>query len=341
MKLHTVKFTQADEGLIIPMIKLREGDYITKDQILYYVEYNDVEVAIKSPVNGTIKKVYAIGGRQVIRKDNLIVDIEIDENVKIEEQKFEGENYKEIIFTQFDSAVIKEMKIKLGDILDDYKEYLLCAQNEEYEFKMVNPSLAGKVVEICVKEGQTIRKGDVIAKVAPLSENDVALLELNQEFDKLKQLVGELEAAPKEMHKAYYALMNNGAEPPSFGEDEKLSNKEFARKYGDKTYQTEDMTPALMRELILHKCNFSIKTDDIASVVDEVEEMIEKCGYKCRVYMENRASAMAAAAVPGVGMIASIAAGVAIAAHNLATFDPDFEIGKNFWDGKVNVVYKK
>lgn len=58
---------------------------------------------------------------------------------------------------------------------------------------------------------------------------------------------------------------------------------------------------------------------------------------KCRVYSENRAAVAGAAVFTGVGL-AGIAA---IAAHNLATYDPDYEIGKNKLSNTVSVSCKK
>ncbi|MBF4103001.1 hypothetical protein INT80_12615 [Gallibacterium anatis] len=50
---------------------------------------------------------------------------------------------------------------------------------------------------------------------------------------------------------------------------------------------------------------------------------------------------MGASALSGIGGLFGIASAVGIAAHNLATYNPDFEIGKNLVDKKINIVYKK
>lgn len=69
-----------------------------------------------------------------------------------------------------------------------------------------------------------------------------------------------------------------------------------------------------------------------------IEGNIEKKGMTCRVYTVGRSAAMAAGLLSGV---AGVAAAVGIAAHNLATYDPDYEIGKNLANNTIRVVYRK
>lgn len=69
-----------------------------------------------------------------------------------------------------------------------------------------------------------------------------------------------------------------------------------------------------------------------------IEQSIESKGLTCRVYTENRSAAI------GAGLFAvgaGVFAAVGIAAHNLATYDPDYEIGKNLINNKVTVKFKK
>lgn len=68
-----------------------------------------------------------------------------------------------------------------------------------------------------------------------------------------------------------------------------------------------------------------------------VEKSIENRGLKCRVYTRNRAYAAGAMSWTGAGVL-SLAA---IAAHNLVTFSPDYEVGRAIVDNRLYVTYKR
>lgn len=68
-----------------------------------------------------------------------------------------------------------------------------------------------------------------------------------------------------------------------------------------------------------------------------VEKCIEEKGLRCRVYTRNRVLAAGAMSWTGAG-VASLAG---IAAHNLATFNPDYEIGRAVVDQRLHIDYKK
>ena len=77
---------------------------------------------------------------------------------------------------------------------------------------------------------------------------------------------------------------------------------------------------------------------DTSNVASKVESMVENAGYKCRVYTANRtAVAGGASLLTGYGLAAL--AGIAI--HNLATWDPDYEICKHPVDDTVEVNWKR
>ncbi|MFZ7199087.1 hypothetical protein [Avibacterium avium] len=120
-----------------------------------------------------------------------------------------------------------------------------------------------------------------------------------------------------------------------------LTREEWIERYGNRTYQDINISNLLIDKLIKMKVDFSIKTNDIAYEVKRVEEIIEGNGFSCRVYTENRSVAIGASVISGIGTLIGAASAVAIAAHNLATYDPDFEIGKSLTENKVNVRYKK
>lgn len=80
-----------------------------------------------------------------------------------------------------------------------------------------------------------------------------------------------------------------------------------------------------------------IDIDDLMNASKLVEIAIENQGLKCRVYTRNRAYAAGAMAWTGVGLISL----GSIAAHNLATFNPDYEVGRCVIDNRLYVTYKK
>ena len=76
----------------------------------------------------------------------------------------------------------------------------------------------------------------------------------------------------------------------------------------------------------------------LGDTVTTIESRIEAMGMTCRVYTVGRTAAMAAGLF---SVVAGVATAVGIAAHNLATYDPDYEIGKNLANNTLRVVYQK
>ena len=92
--------------------------------------------------------------------------------------------------------------------------------------------------------------------------------------------------------------------------------------------------------------------DRYSNTLTWLEQAIEKQGMSVRIYMRARKLSMgsfaglAGASVIGapvaLGAIAiGMVAGVGIAAHNLATLNPDYEIGKHPLGSTLYVDYKK
>ncbi|WFP49699.1 hypothetical protein PL263_16555 [Methylomonas sp. EFPC3] len=76
--------------------------------------------------------------------------------------------------------------------------------------------------------------------------------------------------------------------------------------------------------------------------VKAIEKEIESKGLKCRVYTKGRSATVAAAAIPiSPTVIGGWASAIGIGIHNLATWDPDYEIAKNLATGTLTVTYKK
>jgi hypothetical protein len=131
--------------------------------------------------------------------------------------------------------------------------------------------------------------------------------------------------------------------PNKFGEvkmeKEESKNSETNIPYNNSIISASELTDILLDQLITNKKSFQVVgVSDIGKVVHKVEGRVERNGFSCRVYTEYRATALAGEMVAGgLGVLA--AAGMAI--HNLATYNPDYEIGKNKLNSSVSVTYKK
>lgn len=79
----------------------------------------------------------------------------------------------------------------------------------------------------------------------------------------------------------------------------------------------------------------------MGNAVTRLERMIEINNMRCRIYTRGRIVAAGATLFGGITGLAGIASAIGIAAHNLATFDPDYEIAKNLVDNKILVKYCK
>ncbi|MBU0721457.1 hypothetical protein KJ877_08945 [bacterium] len=108
-------------------------------------------------------------------------------------------------------------------------------------------------------------------------------------------------------------------------------------------YTSDDLTSEKLSNLVDNRKSFKVvAVKDIGFMVNKIEGAIEKQDLSCRVYSEFRSAAMGAVAIPTpVTIFGGLAAMVGTAAHNLATFNPDYEIGKNKIKNTVTVIYKK
>jgi hypothetical protein len=107
------------------------------------------------------------------------------------------------------------------------------------------------------------------------------------------------------------------------------------------TFTAKELNTELIDKLIAARKSFKVVTAvSVGSVTTEIEGRIEKAGLSCRVYTEYRGAAVAGS-FWGPTALLGVAAGIGIAAHNLATLNPDYEIGKNKVAGTVTVMYKK
>lgn len=98
---------------------------------------------------------------------------------------------------------------------------------------------------------------------------------------------------------------------------------------------------ASFHELIDHRASFEIHQVPIIemiSICGDLEDYIESQNLKCRVYTEKRYTGLLAGALnKQYGVLGAIF----IAAHNLITWNPDYEISRDLANNRINVKYKK
>ncbi|HYE49915.1 MAG TPA: hypothetical protein VEB20_10025 [Azospirillaceae bacterium] len=80
----------------------------------------------------------------------------------------------------------------------------------------------------------------------------------------------------------------------------------------------------------------------MSKAVQLTERAIESQGLKCRVYTAGRKAALAGIAIPtGITQAIGLISAAGMAAHNIATYAPDYEISKHKIDNYLTVEYKK
>lgn len=96
-----------------------------------------------------------------------------------------------------------------------------------------------------------------------------------------------------------------------------------------------------IEKLIAARKSFKLTAvQDIGVTVKTLESVIESQGLQCRIYTEYRAAGLAAA-VWGPTLILGAACAAAIAVHNAVTWNPDYEIGKNYKQNTLTVIYQR
>ncbi|VXC73075.1 conserved hypothetical protein [Enterobacterales bacterium 8AC] len=108
-------------------------------------------------------------------------------------------------------------------------------------------------------------------------------------------------------------------------------------------FNAEQLTREKLKDLIFYRKSFNItNVTDLGETVKKVEYEIEHQEKKlsCRVYTEFRSTAVVGSLWSPTALLGAVSA-VAIGAHNLATWNPDYEIGKNYVTRTISVRYKK
>ena len=105
-------------------------------------------------------------------------------------------------------------------------------------------------------------------------------------------------------------------------------------------FTADELSESKLDELICQNQSFQVvAVSNISSTVSKIEGRMEKLGLKCRIYTEYRSASIASLFSPAA--IFGLGAAVGIGLHNLATFNPDYEIGKNKLAGTLTVKYAK
>jgi hypothetical protein len=105
----------------------------------------------------------------------------------------------------------------------------------------------------------------------------------------------------------------------------------------------EDLRSDRVKQLIKNHASFEVTglSGRMKSAVTQVENLIESEGLRCRIYTYGRIAAAGASFFGGVTGAVGIASAVGMAAHNIATFRPDYEIAKHPINHRLTVKYKK
>jgi hypothetical protein len=118
-------------------------------------------------------------------------------------------------------------------------------------------------------------------------------------------------------------------------------------------YDIKKVPDSKIKELLSSKQGFvleNIKRTNMGEAVKRIETMMDNMGLSSRIYQKGRVASMAtyAAAPMATGPVGALAAigvaagsGAAIAAHNLVTFNPDYEIAKNMVTGTLTITPQK
>lgn len=111
------------------------------------------------------------------------------------------------------------------------------------------------------------------------------------------------------------------------------------------------LNEAQIESLVRSRVSFEINglRGNFTAGIKLVETKIERLGMKCRVKSDVKSAVIQGGILGGVLSIASMpvtltAATIATAAgvgHTLATYDPDYEILKDYVNKRLRVIYKK
>lgn len=110
-----------------------------------------------------------------------------------------------------------------------------------------------------------------------------------------------------------------------------------------KKIQYEELSTSVLTQLINSKSSFEVigLGGRLMNACSLVENKIETNGMTCRIYTPGRIGAAGWSVLGGITGAVGILSAASIALHNLATYNPDYEIAKNPIQNKIVVTYKK
>ncbi len=105
----------------------------------------------------------------------------------------------------------------------------------------------------------------------------------------------------------------------------------------------EEINSVKTKELIDGRKSFKIVglSGRMSSAVSQIEQLIESKNLSCRVLTNGRIAAAGGSFFGGITGVLGVVSAIGIAAHNIATYDPDYEIIKHPVDNKLSITYKK
>ncbi|MDL2267820.1 hypothetical protein LJC46_07540 [Desulfovibrio sp. OttesenSCG-928-G15] len=98
------------------------------------------------------------------------------------------------------------------------------------------------------------------------------------------------------------------------------------------------------REYISDRYDFAVLgvLGNMMDCVKKLEKMIEDQNRTCRIYSAKRSAGLIGAIIPtGITQLLALGTAVSIVAHNLVTYNPDYEIVRDFTNNSVSVYCKK
>lgn len=110
-------------------------------------------------------------------------------------------------------------------------------------------------------------------------------------------------------------------------------------------YPLNKMTEEQILELFKKRESFvleDIGRTNLGEAAETLEKILRSLDLDCRIYTKGRSAAIAATIIPTpVTVVSGLASAIAIGVHNVATWNPDYEIAKNPAMGTLTVEYKK
>ncbi|WP_345867197.1 hypothetical protein [Shewanella algae] len=105
----------------------------------------------------------------------------------------------------------------------------------------------------------------------------------------------------------------------------------------------DELSAEKLRELVRAEKTFEVTglSGRMGDAVKWVENQIEAEGLRVRVYTYGRIAAAGGSFFGGITGVLGVASAIGMAAHNLATLNPDYEIAKHLVDNMLTVKYCK